>query len=386
MDGAGSMGSAMLFWGIAFILMMWVVIKIARTSALMAFVTFVFWPVSLIYLLRGWGDPDNDIRVPFFGAVLASVIAFFMMKDGVDSAMQQVAYEMSDEELALIADEDPALHARLMELRRNVDLESISTDDSTPQYDSNPEPRASASEADRAGLSSPAATPAVSIDPAVELAQTAAALSYYYGEIELAAAHSTLQLPSRWRMVMANRLHRIARLRGLSLEPGTLGWISHEDVDLGRASGWAVELRFLPVGYVPLAASDEDLEAVLAGLAGATLPDGSGRSLGSAAFAPSWDPATETLSWFVDDATGLGEHHAARPLRDGVLLMVVRRLAPERREAALRATRLLSASVRVAPAWTHARGRSAPDAQSTSVLDWMQGARLEMPAKPAAMP
>jgi hypothetical protein len=60
--------------------------------------------------------------------------------------------------------------------------------------------------------------------------------------------------------------------------------------------------------------------------------------------------------------------------------MVVRRLAPERREAALRATRLLSESVEVAPAWTHARGRGEPDAQSTSLLDWMQGARLQTTA------
>jgi hypothetical protein len=397
MDAAlGSFASFFGYWIFLGILVIWMVVKIARGSGLMAVLTFFFWPLALVSLVRNWGNPDTDIRIPFFAAVATLLMMVVMAERTRDNLIAAGAPMLSDIELAEIAETDPEVVQQIMDARARLSSDD-SWSGSVEGYASEQSTVASRAAERTSDLSDPSArsntgraressAPAPPLDPAVDLAQSAAALSYYYGEIDLAAAHSKLQLPARWRMVMANRLHRMARLHGLSLEPGTLGWISHEDVDLGRASGWAVELRFLPVGYLPLAAADEDLDTVLAGLAGAALPDGSGRSFGSAAFAPSWDPATGTLSWFLDDATGLGEHLAARPLRDGVLLLVVRRLAPERREAALRATRLLSASVQVAPEWTHARGAAAPAAQSTSLLDWMQGTRLEIPAKPAATP
>jgi hypothetical protein len=239
-----------------------------------------------------------------------------------------------------------------------------------PRSDS---PRSYRSEGGDGRLPEPA-RPARPIDPLVDMAQTAAALSYRYGKVELAGTGASLELPSRFRFVPANRLHKLARLRALPMEPGTLGWISHETVDLGQPSAWVLELRHLNTGHLPESDSVEALDDQLASLAGSPLLDSSGRTLGSGAFAPRWDATRQLLTWSWDDPEGNSEQRAALPLRQGALLFVLRRVQPDQREFALRAARLLAASVRPSAQaqWRPLRPQGATPS-GVSLLQWVQG-------------
>jgi hypothetical protein len=218
------------------------------------------------------------------------------------------------------------------------------------------------------------------IDPNLELTQAAAALSYRYAKVELASAHAVLKLPSHFRFVPGNRLHRLARLRSQPLDPSVLGWVNHETVDLGQPSAWALEVRFFETGtLIEGSESDTDFASQVAALGGGPSLDGSGRSLGNGAFAPQWDAARGLLTWSLEDPEGHSEHLALRPTRHGALLFRLAGLEPDLREFGLRSTRLLAASTEVDSQW---RWRGSPRAGDSvaplSLLQWVQGS--EAPA------
>lgn len=387
----GSFGSAMGYYALAFIMVIWMVIKIARGSALMALATFFIWPLAIISLIKNWGDPDTDIRIPFFAATAALLLSLFMVGRGVDHALLEAAPFFSEEELAMIAAEDPEAYALIMQARGALEEKYRGEEEGS----SSPA-RTSAPSSPRPGVEAPAAaiaaTGALPAEPATqaagpdlqaELAQAVHGLSYLYAGVALPAARSQLALPSRFRFVPAVRLQQMARLRSQPLLPGTLGWISHDTVDLGQPDAWVMELRFLELGPMRLVKGGESVDAALPTLAGAPALDGSGRTLGSGAFAPQWDPARPLLTWSLVTAEGKAEHRAAVPLRHGVLLFSNAGLTPEQREMGLRATRLLASGVTVEPDWVwQDRAPIGARAASLSLLEWMQG--REPPAAPAA--
>jgi hypothetical protein len=227
------------------------------------------------------------------------------------------------------------------------------------------------------------------VGPDQELAQTAAALSYRYAKVELANAHAALNLPSRFRFVPGNRLHRLARLRGQPLDVSVLGWVSHESVDLGQPSAWALEVRFYETGTLAEGGDptlELDFAAQVAALGGAPSLEGGGRSLGNGAFAPQWDAARGLLTWSLEDPEGRSEHFALRPTRHGALLFRLPSLEPDQREFGLRATRLLAASVEVDSEWRW-RGVARPGEATAplTLLQWVQGRRPTGPSTGASV-
>jgi hypothetical protein len=404
-SGLGSFASALGYYGFAFLMVLWMVIKIARGSAVMAILTFFIWPLALVSLVRNWGNPDTDIRIPFFATVLALGLSVFMVSRGLDKTMIEAAPYFSEEELVLIEEENPEAYAKIMQARAEFvaaggDLDSLEYSDDDDYYDDSDEweeevprparrPARAPSEIASGGngqLPEPA-TPAATLDPIIELAQTAAALSYLYGRIDWPQAHAHIQLPSRFRFIPANRLHKLARLRSQPLQTGTLGWITHETVDLGQPEAWVMEVRFVGAGHLRPAEPGESFESVLPGLAGAPLIDGSSRSLGSGAFAPRWDASRTLLTWSLDAPEGESEQRAVVPLRQGALLFLVQGLESDQREFGLRASRLMAASVGVDPDWTWDFAKRGSDiAADISLLQWVQGREPALLPKPVTAP
>jgi hypothetical protein len=393
---AGNLGSAVLFYVFAFAMVIWMCVKIARGSLVLALLTFFVWPLALLSLIRNWGNPQSDIRIPFFAAVFALGLSVFMVEQAADPQVADAAPDLNEDELSALAQVDPDTYGKVMQARADYEAsdqrlrhadEDIATQRSpqaTDQPDRGPSPAPRNLDRDRDRAEPASDSPAATLDPMLDLAQTAAGLSYQYSRIDWPHLQAHLQLPSRFRFIPASRLHRLARLRSQTLPEGGLGWVSHETVDLGQPEAWVLEVQHLAVGRLDEGDPGDagaDFADVLAGMAGAPALDGSSRTLGSGGFAPQWDAVRGLLTWSLDSPEGLSDHHAALPLRQGALLFSVRGLQPDQRELGLRATRLLAASVEVA---VGARWRDQPrpgDVRaSVDLLQWIQ-ARQPAPVK-----
>jgi|GEM_PF-5746798 len=399
-SGSGGFGPALGLYLLAFLMFIWMIIKIARGSGLMALATFFLWPLALISLVRNWGEPRTDIRVPFLVVVLALGMSALLFERGATSFIAEAAPYYSEHELRQIEQEDPASYAVIMKAREDFvasggDLDALeSSDEDWEDWQEQAPPpatgparlQAESASGDSGALPEPATAPAP-LDPLVDLAQTAAGLSYLYGRVEWPQAQAHVQLPSRFRLIPANRLHRLARLRSQPLVPGSLGWITHESVDLDQPEAWVLEVRHIASGHLRTAELGEAFETALGGLSGAPAVDGSGRSLVSGAFAPQWDARRTLLTWALDTPEGESDQFAALPMRQGALLFAVRGLQPDQREFGLRVTRLMAASAGVATdaVWRE-QPRSGDTAADVSLLQWVQGREPAALPKPLAAP
>ena len=64
----------MLFGAIAFIANLRLVVKVWQVNAFFGIVTFFFFPVSIFFLFKYWGDPDHDIKLVFVITLVASIL------------------------------------------------------------------------------------------------------------------------------------------------------------------------------------------------------------------------------------------------------------------------------------------------------------------------
>lgn len=408
----GSLASMMGYWIVLFVLVIWMVVKIARSSPLLAVGSFLFWPISLFALIKYWGDRDSDIRVPFFLSVACTGLIFFMANRAVDKMFEEGAIYLTDEDIALIAEDDPALAAQLAEARDaaiargevppdfdeeawdedGYGVEDIAPEDEAPPADMD-EVLARIS-ARREGAPRAPSEPTFSVRQDRRLA---APLRERGGEVDSAAlrgevsrlawrfssqvveeAHATLRLPRGFRFVPRQALPRIARMRGVPMDRHVVGWAVHEKVDLAAPDAWVVEVHWVESGHLPLLGPAQSLEGSLPLLAASSLRDGSGRQLGEGDYAPTWRAEDGVLTWAVIDDPFVIDPRAdllaARPLRHGALLFVVPDLPAERHELGLRAARLLARRVEVEAQWTHADYRPSEDlAAGISLLDWAAG-------------
>lgn len=392
----GSFGSAALYYLFAFVMIIWMVIKISRGSGLLAIATFFIWPLAIVSLVRNWGDKDTDIRIPFFACVLALGLSVFMVGRGVDRAMIEAAPYFSEDELAMIQAENPEGYAVIMKERERIVAEGGSLEESDyyagedGYYEDEdadtslpaPPARPPATTAGSSSPSSPADTrdsaqAAPVEDPLLALPAAVAALSYRYASVLWPDAGVSVELPPRFRFLPSQRLHRLASLRSQPMPAGTLGWITHESVDLTEPDAWVLEARFLKVGHVPLGADDATIDAELATLAGVQQRGPGGRRLGEGDYAPQWDSSGPVLTWSLTEQDGLYEHRAALPLRDGVLLLVIRGLRADQREMGLRMTRLMANRVPVPDRreWRPV-ARQGDSSAAVSLLDWVGGKSL----------
>jgi hypothetical protein len=77
------MVTLMLFGAIAFIANLRLVVKVWQVNAFFGIVTFFFFPVSIFFLFKHWGDPDHDIKLVFGVTLVASILTgyqFDMLK------------------------------------------------------------------------------------------------------------------------------------------------------------------------------------------------------------------------------------------------------------------------------------------------------------------
>ncbi len=349
----------LLCLGAALFLTLWMVVRIWRRSPLLAILSFLFWPASIIALILYWGDEDSDIRVPFFLSLVATALLAFMAMRTVDAGINEMAAMLSDADIAEIRRENPVLADQLERARAEAHGDedeaysagTIEAPVSRPA--ANPAPRA------EAAVANPESTHvAVSLPPEaelaeqeaqhrIELAQAATALSWRVGTVDLAPAPARLKLPSQFRLLARQWLIRLARLHGVPYDNHAMGWIVHQSVDLGREDAWFVQVRFLPQAErfnPPSVAFGEDTPEAQAAFVVRIAAKAEPRNA-EAPIAAAWDRESGIATWRNGEEGSAApiSYYAARVIEGGLLVFVVSNLDEAHAELAERSVRLIAA-------------------------------------------
>ena len=64
---------------IAFILLIWMLLRVGKQSVLLAILAFFFWPVLIFAVIKYWGDEEADIKVPFAFFMAAVIYMWYDM-------------------------------------------------------------------------------------------------------------------------------------------------------------------------------------------------------------------------------------------------------------------------------------------------------------------
>lgn len=351
----GSLTSLAGYLLVLFVLTVWMCVKIWRRSPLLAIGAFLFWPLSLVALFLYWGDEDSDIRVPFGLSLAVTVLIGVMAARAVDKGVEEMAWMLSDEDIAQIRLEDPTLAAQLEDARRRMaeeDGDGVETQNAdAPAYRAgNSSARADRRETDAA----PSA--AAAIDPVqaeaqhrLELELAVQVLSWRFGVLDLAPAAASLRLPQDFRFVPQAQVRRVAQLRGSPLGSDVLGWIVHRRVDLARDDAWYVQVRHValqtPLRPPALARMDKaeiSTELSQHAVRVAQALQGETRRRADAA---TWNPETGIATWQWPGDEQHSTHHdhvAALPAGNGLLEFSVPAVHQVHAELGERAARLMA--------------------------------------------
>ncbi len=358
--------SATFWWLILFGLILWMTVKTARASGGLAILVFLFWPAALIAVIKHWGDPASDIRLPFVLAVIVGALAFHSGNQAVEQFILDQAPYMTEADIERIRRDNPEMADKIMAAREGQQYEDYDEEEyDDAGYDdsegADPQvpvtPRVSTAPPARRAMPAPSApgtssrepersVPVVEREPeAPSLDVVASRLSYRLGKIELGSGGATLALPGEFRFATKSSLLIVARLREVSLDDETLGWAVHRDVDLADPDAWFVEVRYRAapaLSLAPLAYAERVGVATYlmraVGQAEGLAEDG--------LLAPAWDAQSEVATASVQATSAEAElldAYAIRPLAQGALIFVMRGSDPSRHELGLRATRLLAA-------------------------------------------
>lgn len=387
--------STTIWWLILFGLILWMTVKTARASGGLAILVFLFWPAALIAVIKHWGDPASDIRLPFVLAVICAALAIHTGSNAMEQFVLDQAPYMSEADINVIRRDNPELADKIIAARDGQyyddDYEDAEYDDSDyaqPQAPSAPRvstapavsratPASSAPASSRSVSASrePERTTPVAVrEPeAPSLESVASRLSYRLGRIDLGDGGATLALPSEFRFATKSSLLIVARLREVILDDETLGWAVHRDVDLADPDAWFVEVRYRPASALSLA------PLAYAGRVGvaAYLMRAIGHTDGLAEegmLAPVWDAQREvaTASLRANGAdSDLLDAYAIRPMTQGALIFVMHGSDPSRHELGLRATRLLAARS-ASTATVGASGSNDESPLPATVLHWLK--------------
>ncbi|MCX7557514.1 hypothetical protein OS187_11940 [Xanthomonadaceae bacterium JHOS43] len=354
----GSFASLAGFVLVLLVLTIWMCVKIWRRSPLLSIGTFLFSPLAIVSLIVCWGDEESDIRVPFFLSLAVSLLIGFMAMRTVNKGIDEMAWVLSDEDIAEIRNEDPALATKLEEARARLIAErgAPEFDDEYAYEDEGDE---TWPEAPRRALT-PVAGPASTDTPAprqftpaeieaqqrAELEMAAQGVSWRFGVLDLAPAAASLHLPRDFRFVPRTQVSRVARLRGTPLSDDVLGWVVHRQVDLARDDAWYVQLRYVPTATrltPPVRLGDKTADAE-ARARYATLIASQLRT-GMPPHQPAWDASLQLAAWqWLGDGTddAYRDHVVALPLRGGVLEFNVPGLHAVHAELGARSARLVA--------------------------------------------
>ena len=68
----------------------WMLIRTSRSSMLLAILSFFFWPLLIVALVKNWNDEESDIKVPFFIYIaLMVLLAIYAAKVGKSTEEQE---------------------------------------------------------------------------------------------------------------------------------------------------------------------------------------------------------------------------------------------------------------------------------------------------------
>jgi hypothetical protein len=380
----GSMISLSGYMAVLGILVLWMVVKIWRSSPVLAVATFFVWPLSVISLVRNWGDSDTDIRIPFFLSLVTVGAIFWMSDRVVDKAFEEAGPVFTAQEIEAIRQENPQFAAELeaRQLEASLRAEALQAEQrsaSRPAGADGPGREADAGQSLDAEQTQSVEQIAAANEAQrrFQLRTASRALKFQRGSVRLEPARSTLALPLHFRFVDANQLFRLSRLRDVALDGGSLGWVVHERVDLADPAAWFIDLRFEEAGYLAVGQGGGvdalQQQIALLGLS----PEGV--QFGSGNYAPQWDARSAIATWMRSAkpvASRTGSMHvalaAARPLRHGLVLARVADLPMAERELGLRAARLLVNSVRPDAGWRYADYRAGRDpVAGTTLAEWV---------------
>ena len=86
----------MIIGGIlSLIFLVWMLVKIAKQSVLLAILCFFFWPALIFALFKYWGEEESDIKVPFALWVVSTAYAWY--------DMAQMAKSLKEEQESFLA-------------------------------------------------------------------------------------------------------------------------------------------------------------------------------------------------------------------------------------------------------------------------------------------
>lgn len=395
----GSMVSMGGYWLVLMVLVVWMCVRIWRSSPAMAVVTFFFWPASVLALFSNWGDRDSDIRIPFALSLLTAGLVVFMAQRSVDKGIEEMALALSQQDIEEIRQANPDLAIQLEEARADFIADGAMVDedgylvegygdgelaeaDAGYAHDGDGDGAGGdAGHADqglaaRDGAATDTAGPA-SVRPAVadsrsamaahvpaasaaqsrlrdpgevaaartsSLRMAVLALSWRLGRLVVEDAGATIAIPRGFRFAPRQTLVRLAWLRGVPLDADLAGWLVHERTDLAADDAWYVDVRFRRLEDVPAAP-----EATVRG---------DERALHDAAFVaelayavtgtrelprqPQWDGSNAVATWTSEAGAEPLRASAARVLPNGLLVFSAVGLAAEHQELATRSVRLMA--------------------------------------------
>jgi hypothetical protein len=336
---SGPMNTILFYWMLIVVMVIWMAVKVGRSSVGMGVVTFLFWPVAIVPLITNWGQRGSDIRLQFLVTVLATGL---LWKNLIEVAADTERM-LAEDQIALVSAGDSVYAMQIEAERDGV------RDRATAQ-----------------GVGGQSA--ALSTQPDVQFAPAMARvhatplheIRFRSGAVALGPAYSSLDVPRHFRFIARHQLGLLSELRGIPVgQPHILGWIVHERVNLKSADFWFVEVSFHEVGHLAPPAP------------------------GSTESAMQWDAATATAIWgqpAMHSGRGI-DQSAVKLTRHGAILFRAPELKQDQLELGLRAVRLMASRTEPASGWAYAEYIG--DSSAQTLAQWTES--LKFPAEPAVV-
>jgi uncharacterized membrane-anchored protein len=300
---------------IALFFHIWLCIRIGKESVVLAIISFLFAPVGWIYGIVKFSE--DGFRIPLLGAILTNAATSYLAYSFVDYSQ-----ELENQQ---IAQADVRANGRPTGSSTNFQASKVIF---------------SADLVDRAYAS----------------------LHWQTGRIIFDNAHAILDLPTGFRFLPAADVAAMNAAAGVPLRPGMLGWVVHNDIDIRRADGWFVEIRYAPIGRVNESQMEELTNAELIRRARPILSQLSiesastgGRQFNLLSYfvPPKMDENTHQTVWveerhYEGDAQIYADGHALKLGQYGVLHFLVEDLPAQRKDIAGAATQIVMDATKLA--------------------------------------
>jgi hypothetical protein len=76
---------------VSIVLFIYMLVRTWKSSILLAILSFLFWPLILVPLIKNWNDAESDIKVPFFLWVVVSAFMAWLVARMSKAAEEQEA-------------------------------------------------------------------------------------------------------------------------------------------------------------------------------------------------------------------------------------------------------------------------------------------------------